>query len=79
MQVKVQYLGILREFAGRESDALEVRENSSLGQIYEMLQQQIPQLAEFRQALAMAVNFEYSGNCAANKELRRTWIGRSGD
>jgi len=61
MQVKVQYLGILREFAGRESDALEVRENSSLGQIYEMLQQQIPQLAEFRQAIAMAVNFEYSG------------------
>jgi molybdopterin synthase catalytic subunit len=60
MQVKVQYLGILREFAGRDSETLEVPEGARLGELYATLQQQIPPLAEFRHALAMAVNYEYS-------------------
>jgi MoaE-MoaD fusion protein len=62
MQVKVQYLGILREFAGRESEEFEVREGAPLGELYATLLQQIPQLAEFRHALALAVNYEYSGS-----------------
>ena len=56
MRVKVQYLGILREFAGRESETLEVREGAALGELYADLQQKIPQLAQFRHAVAMAVN-----------------------
>ncbi len=60
MQVKVQYFGMLREFAGRESELLEAGENSSLGELYAVLQERIPQLAEFRHAVAMAVNYEYS-------------------
>ena len=61
MQVKVQYLGILRELAGRESEESAVREGASLGELYATLQERIPQLAEFRHAVAMAVNYEYSG------------------
>ena len=61
MQVKVQYLGILRELAGRASDESAVREGASLGELYATLQERIPQLAEFRHAVAMAVNYEYSG------------------
>jgi molybdopterin synthase catalytic subunit/molybdopterin converting factor small subunit len=61
MQVKVHYLGILREFAGRDVETLELRENSQLGELFAVLQQQIPPLAQFRHAVAMAVNYEYSG------------------
>lgn len=61
MQVKVLYLGILREFASRESETQEVRAGAPLGELYATLQQHIPRLAEFRYAVAMAVNFEYSG------------------
>jgi molybdopterin synthase catalytic subunit len=60
MQVKVQYLGMLREFAGRESETLVVPEGTPLGELYATLQQRIPELAEFRHALALAVNYEYS-------------------
>jgi molybdopterin synthase catalytic subunit len=60
MQVKVLYLGILREFSGRESETQEVRSGAPLGELYATLQRQIPRLAEFRYAVAMAVNFEYS-------------------
>ncbi len=42
MRVKVQYLGILREFAGRESETLEVQDGATLGQLYASLQQQSP-------------------------------------
>ena len=60
MQVKVQYLGILRDFAGRESETMDLSENTQLGEFYATLQQRIPQLVEFRHAVAMAVNYEYS-------------------
>ena len=60
MRVNVQYLGILREFAGRGSETHDVLEGSALGELYATLQQRIPQLAEFRYAVAMAVNYEYS-------------------
>ena len=61
MQVKVQYLGILREFAGCESETVGVSEGTALGELYEVLQHEIPQLGQFRHAVAMAVNYEYSG------------------
>jgi MoaE-MoaD fusion protein len=60
MRVSVQYLGILREFAGRDNETHEVREGSALGELYATLQERIPQLAEFGHAVAMAVNYEYS-------------------
>lgn len=62
MQVKVQYLGMLRELAARETEVVEARNDATLGELYAGLQQQIPQLREFRQAIALAVNYEYSGS-----------------
>ena len=67
MQVRVVYLGMLRDFAGRESETLEVREGSSLGEFYAALQQRIAQLARFHHAIACAVNYEYS---SLERELR---------
>ena len=67
MRVTVQYLGMLREFAGRESEAVEVPDGASVGEVYTAAQQRFPQMAEFRHAVALAVNYEY---CSADRILR---------
>jgi molybdopterin converting factor subunit 1 len=60
MRVKVVYLGMLREMAGRDSEAVELTEGASVGELYLAAQQRIPQLANFGRAVALAVNYEYS-------------------
>ena len=60
MQVRVRYLGMLREIAGREVESVDVVDGALLGDLYATLQQRIPQLLQFRHAIALAVNYEYS-------------------
>jgi len=60
MQVNVQYLGILRDLTGRESEQVVAGTGTTLGDFYATLQRRMPQLAKFRQAIALAVNYEYS-------------------
>ena len=62
MQVRVRYLGMLREIAGREEEPVELADGASVGELYAALQQRIPQLQQFRHAIALAVNYEYSAN-----------------
>jgi molybdopterin converting factor small subunit len=61
MQVRVLYLGMLREIAGREKEVVQLRDDSRLGDLFVQLQHRIPQLNDFRGAIALAVNYEYSG------------------
>ncbi len=61
MRVKVQFLGMLKEFAGHDSETVEAPEGASLGSLFDVLQQRIPQLSHYRGAIALAVNFEYAG------------------
>ncbi len=61
MQVRVVYLGILREIAGREREVVQLGENSRLADLFADLQHRIPKLSDFRGAIALAVNYEYSG------------------
>ena len=65
MQVRVVYLGMLREIAGCERESVELGDASTVGELYAQLQQRIPKLQDFRSAIALAVNYEYSeGNTA---------------
>ncbi len=61
MQVRIQYLGMLREIAGRENERLDIPDGSILGELFTMLQQRIPPLQKYGHAIALAVNYEYSG------------------
>ena len=61
MQVTVRYLGMLKEFAGCDEEPVEVADDASVGELFVALQQRIPQLQQFRHAIALAVNYEYSG------------------
>ena len=62
MRVTVQYLRMLKEFAGWDSATAEVPDGTSLGRLLDELQQRMPQRSQFRGASAMAVNYEYSGS-----------------
>lgn len=60
MQVKVLYLGMLRELAGRDKELVQLGDKSRLSDLFAQLQQRIPKLSEFRGAIALAVNYEYA-------------------
>jgi molybdopterin synthase catalytic subunit len=60
MQVRVLYLGMLREIAGCEREVVELGDAATAGELYAQLQQRIPKLQDFRGAIALAVNYEYS-------------------
>ena len=62
MQVNVRYLGMLRELAGRDGERFELADGAPLGELYRALQKQIPELEQFHQAIALAVNYEYSAS-----------------
>jgi len=60
MQVRVLYLGMLKEMAGREKEIVQLSDDSRLSDLYAQLQQRIPELNELRGGIALAVNYEYS-------------------
>ena len=68
MQVRVVYLGMLREIAGCERESVELGDASTVGELYAQLQQRIPKLKDFRGAIALAVNYEYSDGKTALKD-----------
>ena len=61
MHVTIRYLGMLREITGLEAEPVELADGAVLGDLYASLQHRIPQLHQFRQAIALAVNYEYAG------------------
>ncbi len=60
MQVRVLYLGMLKEIAGCEREEVQIDEDAPLADLFARLQQRIPKLGEFRNAIALAVNYEYA-------------------
>jgi molybdopterin synthase catalytic subunit len=60
MRVRVQYLGMLKDLAGRESEDVLLGEGSQLGELFSELEERMPKLKEFRSAIALAVNYQYS-------------------
>ena len=60
MQVRVLYLGMLRELAGCEREVVQLRDEASLAELYADLQRRLPKLQDFRGAIALAVNYEYA-------------------
>ena len=60
MQVRVLYLGMLRDLAGREREVVQLGDGARLSDLYAQLQQRIPKLQDFRHAIALAVNYQYS-------------------
>ncbi len=68
MQVRVLYLGMLKEVARRDKEVVQVPAGARLQDLFVQLQQQTPQLQEFRGAIALAINYEYAAGDAALQE-----------
>lgn len=64
MQVRVLYLGMLRDLAGRERELVQLSEGACLSDLYAELQQRIPKLQDFRNAIALSINYEYADGAA---------------
>ena len=64
MQVRVLYLGMLRDIAGRDREVVTLAEGSRLSDLYSELEQCFPRLAGFRNSIALALNQEYSNTAA---------------
>ncbi|RME91855.1 MAG: MoaD/ThiS family protein [Bacteroidetes bacterium] len=59
MKITVLAFGISREIVGGPSLLLDLPDNSSVGQLLELLHQEFPELKKLR-SLAVAVNTEYA-------------------
>lgn len=59
MKVKVKFFAILREHVGTREVTKEVREGSTVGDLWEALKQEYPKLAPLQSRLLYAVNQDY--------------------
>lgn len=64
MQVRVLYLGMLKEIAGRELDLVQLPDGARLQDLCRILQERIPGLDKIYNAIALALNYEYSDGTA---------------
>lgn len=60
MRVRVCFLGILKEFAGRSMEVIELPEGALLGDIVAHYEGQIPELKPWLPSIAFAVNQQYA-------------------
>lgn len=59
MKVKVKFFAILRERAGATEVTKEIREGSTVRELWELLQRDYPRLAPVQMRLLYAVNQDY--------------------
>lgn len=60
MQVRVLYLGMLKEIVGHGSEVVQLSDGARLSDFFAQLQHRVPKLKDFRGAIALAVNYEYA-------------------
>jgi MoaE-MoaD fusion protein len=60
MRVRVVYLGMLKEAAGRPQDDFDLSDGATLGALVDACQQRVPAIADFRKILAYSINYEYA-------------------
>jgi len=64
MQVRVFYMGMLRDIAGCGHEVVSLADGSRLSDLYAELERRFPKLQEFRNSLALALNQEYAAAAA---------------
>jgi len=55
---------MLRDLAGHEREVVQLSDGARLSDLYAELQQRMPKLQDFRNAIALSVNYEYSDGAA---------------
>jgi molybdopterin converting factor subunit 1 len=60
MRVRVLFFGVLKDWAGKASDTLDLHQGASVADLLAHYERQIPRLRESLPSLALAVNQEYA-------------------
>jgi MoaE-MoaD fusion protein len=60
MRVRVVYLGMLKEAAGRPQDDFELPDDATLAALVDATEQRVPAIGDFRKILAYSINYEYA-------------------
>jgi MoaE-MoaD fusion protein len=60
MRVRVVYLGMLKETAGRPQDGFDLPAGADLGALVDACERRVPAIADFRKILAYSINYEYA-------------------
>ena len=60
MRVRVLYMGMLQDIAGCQAEELQLSQGASARDLYAELEQRYPRLQQFRNSVALAVNYDYS-------------------
>ena len=58
VQVRVLYLGMLREIAGCDRETLQLGDGARVGDLFATIQEKLPKLRDFRGSIALSVNYE---------------------
>ena len=61
MRVRVLFFGMLKDWAGKSDDSLDLPEGSTLGDVVQHYETRIPRMKDFAASIAMSVNQEYAG------------------
>ncbi len=61
MQIRVLFFGMLKDWAGRADDSLDLPEGATLGDVVQHYETLIPRLKDFAASIAMSVNQQYAG------------------
>ncbi len=60
MRVRVVYLGILKDFAGKSTEPVEVKDGARVSDLWSELVAKYPKFASFANSAAVAINQEYA-------------------
>ena len=61
MRVRVLFFGLLKDVAGRASDAVELHPGATVAELLRHYEREIPRLSELLPSVALSVNQEYAG------------------
>ena len=61
MQVRVLFFGVLKDIAGRSSDALDLPNQATLADVFVHYERMAPRLQEMTSSIAMSINQEFAG------------------
>ena len=68
MRVQVLFFGVLKDIVGRPSEALELDEGATVGDVLQHYESRIPKLGQVLPSVALSVNQHYAGPGAVLRE-----------
>jgi molybdopterin converting factor subunit 1 len=60
MRVEILFFGMLKDFAGKERDSVELADGATVSDLLRLIEQGVPRMASYGRSIAVSVNHEYA-------------------